>query len=194
MVADEKFRRMNSKGVPVKGYDGVVELRRIDGTIYWVCGHKSSEVRLFKDAGGALHYKHQCVVCGSSTGGNSISKATAAKIKPLDEIKPWDHTREQLFSSAAEAAISSTSEAESAEWWARYNEYLNSPEWKMRRALVMNRANGICEGCLSRPAEQVHHKTYEHVTEEFMWELVAICEPCHERIHPHDDQPTEARG
>jgi hypothetical protein len=74
-------------------------------------------------------------------------------------------------------------EQENREWWERYNQYLLSPEWAQRRALVMLRAGGLCEGCMIAPATQVHHLSYKHVFEEFLWELRAACNACHERAH-----------
>jgi hypothetical protein len=69
------------------------------------------------------------------------------------------------------------------EWWARYDAYLRSPAWRQKADLVKKRAGGMCEGCGTRIATQVHHVTYEHVCNEFLWELRAICNECHERIH-----------
>lgn len=65
----------------------------------------------------------------------------------------------------------------------QYADYLRSEEWAARRTKVMQRAGGICEGCRDRPAEEVHHLTYEHVTQEFLFELVAMCGDCHARFH-----------
>lgn len=64
-----------------------------------------------------------------------------------------------------------------------YREYLASPEWKRRRQKVIDRAKGICEGCLTQGAEQVHHRTYAHFRNEFAFELLALCEDCHRRWH-----------
>jgi 5-methylcytosine-specific restriction endonuclease McrA len=64
-----------------------------------------------------------------------------------------------------------------------YHEYLQTDAWAERRNLVLIRANCLCEGCRKAAAEQVHHLTYEHVGNAFLWELVAICRACHERFH-----------
>jgi len=58
---------------------------------------------------------------------------------------------------------------------------------------VFERANGLCEGCAEHTARHVHHKTYEHVCNEFLWELVAVCERCHQAIHPHMKTPPQLR-
>jgi hypothetical protein len=71
----------------------------------------------------------------------------------------------------------------SAEWHARFEEYLQSEAWADRRDLVLHRARWICEGCGREPATQVHHLTYDHVFDEFLWELRAVCRDCHERWH-----------
>lgn len=73
---------------------------------------------------------------------------------------------------------------------ALYADYLKSVEWAGRRERVMERARGLCEGCRGRPATEVHHLTYEHVTREFLFELVALCGDCHARMHGAPTRPT----
>lgn len=72
---------------------------------------------------------------------------------------------------------------EDAEWRARYNAHISSPEWKRICALVRQRARNMCEGCGISAAQHVHHTTYEHLGNELLFELLAVCIPCHERIH-----------
>jgi 5-methylcytosine-specific restriction endonuclease McrA len=66
---------------------------------------------------------------------------------------------------------------------ADYRAYLRSDHWLDIRRRVLQRAQGLCEGCLRRRATQVHHLTYAHAGAEFLWELVAVCEQCHARVH-----------
>lgn len=80
-------------------------------------------------------------------------------------------------------------EAENREWWARYDAYMASPAWKRKHTLVLDRAHGICEGCGLRRAVQVHHLTYRHLCAEYLWELRAVCLPCHDRIHAENKEP-----
>lgn len=79
---------------------------------------------------------------------------------------------------------------EKAAWRAAYESHIKSDKWKSIRQKVIQRAHGICEGCGFRPAAQAHHLTYEHLGEEFLWELRAVCLTCHERIHS-DKYPWE---
>ena len=59
--------------------------------------------------------------------------------------------------------------------------YLNSVRWRRLRALVLKRAKGLCEGCGEANATEVHHLSYNHIGDEFLWELVAVCRKCHEK-------------
>lgn len=52
---------------------------------------------------------------------------------------------------------------------------------------MLTRDNYLCQGCRVRRATQVHHLTYDHVGNEFLFELVAICETCHTRLHDKQD-------
>lgn len=86
-------------------------------------------------------------------------------------------------------------EQESAKWWRRYTLYLeHDPGWKRRRALVLKRSGGMCEGCGEKPATQVHHtdyRTYNAIGREMLWELRAICDECHAAITPDHSQRTD---
>ena len=78
----------------------------------------------------------------------------------------------------------------STPWPELYADYLKSQQWADKRDRVLRRANYHCEGCAQRPATDVHHLTYEHVTQEFLFELVALCRECHARVHEQsDDRP-----
>jgi 5-methylcytosine-specific restriction endonuclease McrA len=68
-------------------------------------------------------------------------------------------------------------------WLVKYNAYLQGDEWRAKRVLVLRRADWTCEGCGNARATQVHHTTYDHAGNEFLWELVAVCDECHERFH-----------
>jgi hypothetical protein len=156
------------------------------------CLHQRVEIRQRKHGGGATHVYRQCVTCGTSVG-------TALKKSPdLLNSPPWkdDHEAKYIADREAERVAilqkhvrkqKSGDEVRNRE----YDDYLATPEWRAKRAKVLKRANGICEGCLERNATQVHHLTYEHIRREFMFELIAVCEECHTRLHPekHDENP-----
>jgi 5-methylcytosine-specific restriction endonuclease McrA len=69
-----------------------------------------------------------------------------------------------------------------------YEDYRRSEIWRMKRKKVLKRAKGICEGCLDAEATQIHHITYDHIGDELLFELVALCDACHRKCHPNDNQ------
>lgn len=66
-----------------------------------------------------------------------------------------------------------------------YSDYLHSDKWKALRKKVFERCGGLCEGCRVLKPDQVHHLTYDNFGDEFLWELVAVCSLCHQRLHPN---------
>lgn len=92
---------------------------------------------------------------------------------------------------------------EERQWRQAYNEYMKSPTWFAKRQLIMQRANGWCEGCGQASAVQVHHIWYPKdyprqclagspvwLKKEKLWSLVAVCLQCHQDLHPNKYQPT----
>ena len=156
------------------------------------CDHPAVEVRKRRDGGGAVHFFRQCISCGTSVG-TALKKA-----KELDGAASWDEQLEPRCQNQREVdrlvlvqkhvRIQRTR----AEGFEReYAIYLKSPEWGRRRSRVLQRAGGMCEGCLERKATQVHHLTYDHIYNEFLFELVAVCDECHKRIHPKKSDESE---
>ena len=70
----------------------------------------------------------------------------------------------------------------------KYDQYMESDEWRSRRNKVLKRAGGTCEGCLERPATQVHHLNYRRLGEEMLFDLVAVCDECHAICHPPEEE------
>lgn len=65
-----------------------------------------------------------------------------------------------------------------------YDDYLAGDLWNAIRRYVLLAANHACK-CCSRPANQVHHTSYDEMTMRGRdtSKLVAICECCHRDIH-----------
>lgn len=64
-----------------------------------------------------------------------------------------------------------------------YDRYMRSPEWYARRKACLKRANGMCQSCLTAKAVHAHHLTYARFQHELPDDLLAVCLPCHEKIH-----------
>lgn len=151
------------------------------------CEHGTVAIRLRIVAGGGKQYVRQCLDCGKATT-NAIRKDIALKECGRKEAFPFDEELQESYRKKRAEHHAAQRRTEREEFFKWYSEYLKSPEWRRKRSLVMERAKGVCEGCMSRDATEVHHTTYEHVGEEFLFELVAICDICHKRAHEKRDQ------
>lgn len=154
----------------------------------FACDHPQSRLTVFTASNGTTHYREQCVRCGATT--NTIRKAELSPGRAAGAV-PYDADLPTRWWRAKNGRREELRESRNAERDAWYQEYLRSPEWARRRALVLQRAGGKCEGCLSRRATEVHHTTYDHVGQELLFELVALCSTCHRTIHK--DKATSRR-
>jgi 5-methylcytosine-specific restriction endonuclease McrA len=162
---------------------------RIDKSALWkehsekfTCEHSVSELRERTVKGGGKQFVRQCLRCGD---------AITSPIKTDDAIAQCGGVRPQSFDENVKAewdkrvkeSADKIQNADDSEFWKAYEKYLTSPKWETKRKQVLKRAGGLCEGCREREATQVHHLTYAHVGEEFLFELVAVCEICHDKLH-----------
>lgn len=155
---------------------------------WYACDHKDKiqyRQRVLRD--GSIAVYRQCSHCGKAFGA-AKRDSFSATLPPFDEelaeerYQELRHKLDDLRESLL-ARQRAAHEARDGEWWDWYNAYLDSPEWKQKRSRVLDRADGICEGCGINRASQVHHLTYKNVGNEFLFELVAVCNICHERLH-----------
>jgi 5-methylcytosine-specific restriction endonuclease McrA len=155
---------------------------------YYDCAHQRlSEPRSRSVANGSIQYRQQCLDCGRPVG-NPVAKGLAYDRNGGRAPPPFD----EVLLADRLAGFREHREAERAEWRAWYNDYLQSEQWREKRGLVFARANSLCEGCRRNRAIHVHHLSYEHVGDEFLWELVAICKVCHDRAHGVPDASDQA--
>jgi len=63
-----------------------------------------------------------------------------------------------------------------------YNQYLRDPHWKLTREAVLRR-DKACTRCGTTENLQVHHKTYAHVGNEPLEDLITLCKGCHNLEH-----------
>jgi hypothetical protein len=151
------------------------------------CGSAKSELRKRVVGGGSIQYRWQCLKCGRSVS-NPIPHSEIRHVPPEWNFGLEEHYNElrkhqQGLFDTPNLKLNAEAPAQFG-----YDEYLQSPEWKAIRAKIMNRSGGKCEGCIEGRATQVHHLTYKHIYHEFAFELVALCDGCHERIHALDRQ------
>jgi hypothetical protein len=151
--------------------------------------HPRQELRRRTDAAGRIFYQHQCLDCGARVG---VFVATAVALADGRQPPPFDaelfERGEREIDRAYEerrAVTKRREEEQSAAWWQRYNAYLLTDAWQTKRAQALARDGNVCQGCRQHLATQVHHRTYEHLGDELLFELISVCDQCHMRIHPH---------
>jgi 5-methylcytosine-specific restriction endonuclease McrA len=144
---------------------------------YPQCSHLDAELRARTIKGGAVQYAEQCLRCGQPCG-SPVAKSAVRNAPP-----PFDKALYEKGLRAESEFYARQRDQESAQWWAWYQSYLKSPEWHAKRKAVILRAQGLCEGCRQTPATQVHHLTYKRAGREMLFDLVAVCDECHEICH-----------
>lgn len=146
--------------------------------------------------GGYVQVKEQCINCGnvkpSAIGGFSKEQKDTLPLldASLRELRyqviqaQYSEARHKINEGRQKRYTESLQERKDA-WLSEYTKYLDSPEWRHKRELVLKRDEYLCQCCLKNYATQVHHKSYEF--EDLSgsipaFDLVAVCGPCHERI------------
>jgi 5-methylcytosine-specific restriction endonuclease McrA len=147
------------------------------------CQHLNVNITKRVIKGGAIQYVEQCLTCGKPAS-SPMKKEVAFQLCDGHEPEAYDQQLSDAFDSLREAeALVLKQEFDKEAFHQDYGSYLASPEWRAKRQMVFKRSNGVCEGCGINKATEVHHLTYANVGQEFLFELVAICEPCHDRLH-----------
>ena len=66
----------------------------------------------------------------------------------------------------------------------RYNEFMQSEEWRDLRTVMLDIYNHQCDVCGATEDLHVHHLTYERFGgDERTTDLQVLCKTCHERAH-----------
>ena len=153
------------------------------------CAHEY-QVVYFIAADHSTRFQHQCRHCFDKTTQIAKDSLSADEIRNAPERTKVDYAKVREYKNTLKdrmiARLNQARGEQRRDW---YHRYLQSPQWQRKRQLVLKRANGICEGCGLNKATQVHHLTYERIGDEMLFDLVAVCDQCHDEVHD-----SEARG
>jgi 5-methylcytosine-specific restriction endonuclease McrA len=163
------------------------------------CDHPVTDLRSVVFTNGQVNYVRQCMRCGEKASSylkhSTLNDRQKATVLPFDpevggewrearksrqnelQAKEFIHRQREWSKQLAET---------SDDFWSRYEEYLSSDQWAIKRKAVLNRDDHLCQACLHRPATQAHHLSYKHVFDEPLFDLVAVCIPCHKKITQRD--------
>lgn len=147
----------------------------------WDCAHEQHELRMRRIEGGGIQYRRQCLRCGGSVG-NAVSQANVRELPP-----PWDADLPLKWSESRRAIALQRRDAEVERRREEYAAYLLTPQWRTKRQAVLERERYRCQGCMVGRATEVHHTTYANVGDELLFQLVALCEPCHRKAHHSEE-------
>lgn len=149
------------------------------------CHHENTSPFRVRVANGSVQVRKCCVDCGDRLG-----TALPQKDKAWVASLPWQPDEHAAtYKSRRDAEwrsilldIAKRQYAERGRLTKGYSDYIRSDAWRAKRELVLKRCGGICEGCGVNKAIEVHHATYYHLFNEFLFELLGLCHSCHERI------------
>jgi hypothetical protein len=134
-------------------------------------------------------YSTQCLLCGCRTSNGSLTtREVGALLSAGHKPTTWDEEISRRYWQQCRVNREAAEQAANAEWWSKYETYLDSAKWHEKRRRVLDRAGGRCEACLQRTATQVHHTTYLHVFDEPLFDLRAVCDVCHAALHPDEEE------
>lgn len=142
---------------------------------------------------GAIQYRRQCTRCGACVGSTAIAHASldddvrkAALEFDREKERAWRQRKSERAADLLadrQSACAMQAETERQAFVEEYHDYLATPEWREKADAVLSRDRYLCQGCRKRRATQVHHLTYAHRGAEFLFELISLCDECHERLH-----------
>lgn len=155
---------------------------------YIYCEHKQSGLVKYL-LNNTYRVRNICIDC-HTLHGNFIKQAglNINEIRTIDKTKydQWVSDQSDKYQSRFSYLYQANQEREKKEWFDKHNEYLNSMEWKEKRDEVLSRDGYLCQACLKKRATQVHHTSYKHWKNEPLYELVSVCDECHEAITEMD--------
>lgn len=65
-----------------------------------------------------------------------------------------------------------------------YKEYLETEHWQGLRKMKLRQSHGRCQLCdQTNVILHVHHKCYDRLGQEYLTDLIVLCEQCHKKYH-----------
>jgi hypothetical protein len=156
------------------------------------CDHATVSLYFQTCVDGTRQYRRRCSRCFQNIGKTVLSHREVAAI--ASQAIEWDQRLQQAWIDkrtrrTQEMRVSVEREIERL-WEEKktlrkedYAVYLTTDKWKAKRERVLKRDDYLCQACLIRKATQVHHKTYEHIYNEPLFDLESVCDICHNALH-----------
>lgn len=146
----------------------------------WKCAHERSHPTRYVQRNGISYVRHQCQHCGASVKGPKKAELEKQGYR-IAALLPWDEALARRWSNRLDHF-----QQTQRPFQARldlYQQYLLSDTWKFKRARVLQRDDHQCQACCSAKAVEVHHKSYQNIGDEPLFELISVCKECHLQLH-----------
>lgn len=154
------------------------------------CKNPNLQTVRFIDSAGKNHVRNQCQSCGvmksTSLGGFSAHEKS---MLPMADKYRSDQSQEKRYAFRSQLYEKFRSRLNKRQfdketlWWKAYKAYLETPKWREKSMLVLEREKYVCQACGKRRASQAHHLSYEFMGHEPLFQLVAVCKSCHDHLH-----------
>lgn len=158
---------------------GAISEEQARSFMYFQCSEHKNRLVYFIASNGGKRYQMECTMCGAR--GSQIAARTLKNIDdiPIREHINFERWNETVFKEFY-AAIAQVRRID-------FNAYYQTPLWKAISAMAKKRDNYTCQIC-NKQAEVVHHLTYAHFQNEYLFELVSLCQKCHHDVY-HSEKP-----
>jgi hypothetical protein len=157
------------------------------------CKCEKFDVIYKEDTNGGCWYYRQCINCfkiiwikGSDikSGKFTVNKYTLRTKEHDQKAVNYQKNLVIKYSQYRSGAFN----AQVEEMKKAYHEYLDSDQWSAKREMCLTRDNHLCQGCLNAKATIAHHLTYHNVTDELLFQLISVCQVCHDKIHKNNEE------
>ncbi len=164
------------------------------------CEHQNKVLIRYETSIG-LRVQYMCKDC-LSLFGNAVKQdgLNLNSLKLIDKGKydKWREDQDEAYRKRSAKLFELHSEWLSAQCSKKHQDYLKTIEWQEKRDEVLRRDNFTCQSCLKKRATQVHHLTYDHFGSEPLFDLISVCDECHQMISEMDEkkknQPSRLTG
>lgn len=141
--------------------------------------------------GGSKQILRQCQNCGHAILNQPVSRN---KVPADEEVIPFDYKLNSSYDTKLfeennkgwelfQQSHVERRKKEFDDWLTQhYYPYLQSDKWKLKEKYVLKRDNFLCQACLDAEATTAHHTSKNFFQNEPLFDMVAICQPCKDRI------------
>ena len=101
---------------------------------------------------------------------------------------PWRMPRKKRRELLHLIATQKTGLVANSDWWRKYHQYINSPQWRALKRRIIQQRGSNCERCGKFGAVDLHHLTYVRLGRELDEDLKLYCQTCHRLMHPRQSR------